>query len=89
MTLATVRTHIWRSSGDMILFYKANGKKEIPIPRSEKDVDEDNQAGDAGSNAQRAWEKGSIPNGETAGAPSGSINSLTPSASTSASIANI
>lgn len=30
MTLATIRTHIWRSSGDMVLFYKANEKKETP-----------------------------------------------------------
>lgn len=30
MTLATIRTHIWRSSGDMVLFYKPNGKKEPP-----------------------------------------------------------
>ncbi|KAL1967903.1 hypothetical protein VTN77DRAFT_2320 [Rasamsonia byssochlamydoides] len=34
MTLATIRTHIWRSSGDMVLFYKANGKKEIPSSRT-------------------------------------------------------
>lgn len=29
MTLATIRAYIWRSSGDMVLYYKANGKKEI------------------------------------------------------------
>ena len=29
MTLATMRTHIWRSSGDVQLFYKANGRKQI------------------------------------------------------------
>ena len=27
MTLATIKTHIWRTGGDMILLYKANGKK--------------------------------------------------------------
>ncbi|PLB42072.1 WD repeat protein [Aspergillus candidus] len=34
MTLATMRTHIWRSSSDMILHYRANGKREIPMPGS-------------------------------------------------------
>jgi hypothetical protein len=29
MTLATIRTHVWRGAGDVILNYKANGKKEI------------------------------------------------------------
>ena len=28
-TLATIRVHIWRTGGDVILYYKANGKKEI------------------------------------------------------------
>jgi WD repeat-containing protein 48 len=32
MTLATIRTHIWRAAGDMVLFYKANGKKDILSP---------------------------------------------------------
>ncbi|QKX58531.1 uncharacterized protein TRUGW13939_05655 [Talaromyces rugulosus] len=32
MTLATIRTHIWRAGGDMILYYKANGKKTIRPP---------------------------------------------------------
>ncbi|RAH44423.1 Pkinase-domain-containing protein [Aspergillus brunneoviolaceus CBS 621.78] len=40
MTLATIRAHIWRSSGDMVLYYKANGKKEIrmPAPEEEKET---------------------------------------------------
>jgi WD repeat-containing protein 48 len=29
MTLATLRTHVWRSGGDVGLVYKANGKKKI------------------------------------------------------------
>ncbi|TLD34400.1 WD repeat protein-like protein [Venturia nashicola] len=29
MTLATIRAHIWRGGGDVLLFYKANGRKEI------------------------------------------------------------
>ncbi|KAK5129332.1 hypothetical protein LTR08_003590 [Meristemomyces frigidus] len=37
MTLATIRSHLWRGGGDIILYYKANGKKEIlhaPQPTS-------------------------------------------------------
>jgi hypothetical protein len=29
MTLATIRAHIWRGGGDVVLYYKANGKKDI------------------------------------------------------------
>ena len=29
MTLATLRVHMWRTGGDVILYYAANGKKEI------------------------------------------------------------
>ncbi|KIW06651.1 uncharacterized protein PV09_02359 [Verruconis gallopava] len=29
MTLATVRAHVWRGGGDVMLYYKANGRKEI------------------------------------------------------------
>lgn len=29
MTLATIRSHIWRGAGDVVLYYKANGKKQI------------------------------------------------------------
>lgn len=29
MTLASMRAHVWRGSGDVILHYKANGRKEI------------------------------------------------------------
>ncbi len=32
MTLATLRAHIWKGGNDVVLYYKANGKKEIPIP---------------------------------------------------------
>lgn len=38
MTLATVRTHMWRGGGDVILAYKSNGRKELlskPEPGSE------------------------------------------------------
>jgi len=29
MTLATIRSHLWRGGGDVILYYKANGRKQI------------------------------------------------------------
>ncbi|KAH6605014.1 hypothetical protein Trco_006721, partial [Trichoderma cornu-damae] len=30
MNLATLRTHVWKGGNDILLFYKANGRKEIP-----------------------------------------------------------
>jgi len=34
MTLASIRAHVWRGGGDVLLHYKANGRKEIkpPVP---------------------------------------------------------
>ena len=29
MTLASIRAHIWRGGSDVLLYYKANGRKEI------------------------------------------------------------
>ncbi|TKA70992.1 hypothetical protein B0A49_05808 [Cryomyces minteri] len=29
ITLATIRAHVWRGGGDVVLYYKANGRKEI------------------------------------------------------------
>jgi WD repeat-containing protein 48 len=29
MTLATIRTHVWRGGGDVLMYYKANGRKQI------------------------------------------------------------
>ena len=29
MTLASIRAHMWRGAGDVLLYYKANGRKEI------------------------------------------------------------
>jgi len=29
MTLATIRTHIWRGGGDVLMFYKSNGQKQL------------------------------------------------------------
>ena len=35
MTLATLRAYIWKGGNDVVLYYKANGKKEIPLPPPE------------------------------------------------------
>lgn len=32
MTLATLRVHVWRTGGDVLLYYRANGKKVIKRP---------------------------------------------------------
>ena len=29
MTLATIRAHVWSRGGDVMLYYKANGRKQI------------------------------------------------------------
>ena len=29
MTLATIRTHVWRGGGDVLMYYKTNGKKQV------------------------------------------------------------
>ena len=29
MTLATIRSHLWRGGGDIVLYYRANGKRQI------------------------------------------------------------
>jgi WD repeat-containing protein 48 len=29
MTLATLRAHVWKGGADVMLYYKANGRKEI------------------------------------------------------------
>lgn len=31
-TLATLRVHVWRTGGDVALYYRANGRKEIKMP---------------------------------------------------------
>ncbi|KAI0451823.1 WD repeat-containing protein [Xylaria acuta] len=37
MSLATLRAHIWKGGNDVVLYYKANGRKEIPkvLPKRE------------------------------------------------------
>lgn len=58
MTLASIRAHIWRGGGDVVLYYKANGRKEIkhaphaglPIGSGSSGVSE----GKASSEAERS-----------------------------------
>ncbi|KAF7176647.1 hypothetical protein CNMCM7691_003299 [Aspergillus felis] len=63
MTLATIRAHIWRSSGDMVLYYRANGKKEIPMPGSGKEGDQGSQSADA-TNTPHLSEAAAMANGD-------------------------
>ncbi|KAI0402982.1 WD repeat-containing protein [Xylaria palmicola] len=37
MSLATLRAHVWKGGNDVVLYYKANGRKEIPkvLPKRE------------------------------------------------------
>lgn len=30
MSLATLRAHVWKGGNDVVLYYKANGRKDIP-----------------------------------------------------------
>lgn len=80
MTLATIRNHIWRTSGDIILYYKSNGKKDLPMPGLSGD--EDKSQGGSYLRAEAAN------GGENGSAPTGSIHSLTASGSGSTSIIN-
>jgi WD repeat-containing protein 48 len=51
MTLATLRAHIWKGGNDVVLHYKANGRKEIPIPKPVEPVAEAEAAPAAGETA--------------------------------------
>lgn len=44
MTLATLRAYIWKGGNDVVLHYKANGKKEIPLPSPETPATEEGDA---------------------------------------------
>lgn len=38
MNLATLRTHVWKGGSDIMLYYKANGRKEILPLRTSSDA---------------------------------------------------
>lgn len=61
MTLASIRAHVWRGGGDVVLYYKANGKKEIkhtPLagtpPGPSSNVSEGKASSDAGRSSQHS-----------------------------------
>jgi hypothetical protein len=31
-TLASLRVHVWRTGGDVVLYYKSNGRKDLRLP---------------------------------------------------------
>ena len=51
MTLATIRTHIWRGGGDVLLHYKANGKKKILHSAEAFEAEKEDAGGDASPTA--------------------------------------
>ena len=40
MSLATLRAHVWKGGNDVVLYYKANGRKEIPVRAPEPPAEE-------------------------------------------------
>ena len=42
MTLATLRAHVWKTGGDVLLYYKSNGRK----PELEKRIKRQSEAVD-------------------------------------------
>lgn len=62
MTLASIRAHIWRGGGDVVLYYKANGRKEIkhspfpgtPPPPGSTGVSEGKASSDGGRSSQHS-----------------------------------
>ncbi|OCK75308.1 WD40 repeat-like protein [Lepidopterella palustris CBS 459.81] len=56
MTLASIRAHVWRGGGDVALYYKANGRKEIkhvPLPHTPT------ATSTSGSEGKSSWEAAS------------------------------
>jgi WD repeat-containing protein 48 len=41
MTLATLRTHVWKGGSDIVLHYKSNGKKVIQPLEPPVKIEED------------------------------------------------
>ena len=58
MTLATLRTYLWKASGDLVLYYKSNGRKpELEQRWAEQKAREASEAkADADAVAQGAGE---------------------------------
>jgi len=52
MSLATLRAHVWKGGNDVVLYYKANGRKEIPVRAVEPPADEAKVSEDAAATTQ-------------------------------------
>jgi WD repeat-containing protein 48 len=73
MTLATIRAHLWRTGGDMVLHYKSNGKKEIRLIGSQIDSGDTKPTPEATPQPEAGSAPG--PTGEDASASHGSTAS--------------
>ncbi|KAL2132400.1 hypothetical protein VTI74DRAFT_3877 [Chaetomium olivicolor] len=54
MTLATLRTHVWRGGNDIVLHYKANGRRQIPMPPPPEEEEDAEEAGKGETTAAQA-----------------------------------
>lgn len=45
MTLATIRTHLWKTGNDMVLVYKANGRRKIPVSVEDGEAEKNKKVG--------------------------------------------
>jgi WD repeat-containing protein 48 len=52
MSLATLRAHIWKGGNDVVLYYKSNGRKdlpkELPKPKHSMETSNASEGGEAG-----------------------------------------
>ncbi|KAJ1325097.1 WD repeat-containing protein 48 [Microdochium nivale] len=75
MSLATMRAHIWKGGNDVVLHYKANGRKELPkelpqqAPAQPADGAADGVAGDGVEGDAAATGQPAAVGGVTAGQP--------------------
>ncbi|KAK8130406.1 WD40 repeat-like protein [Apiospora kogelbergensis] len=66
MSLATLRAHIWKGGSDIVLYYKANGRKELP-----KELPVPAEPPQAQAQAQSLLQQGTLPSeNEPESAPS-------------------
>lgn len=66
MSLATLRAHIWKGGSDVVLYYKANGRKELP-----KELPVPAEPPQAQAQAQSLLQQGTLPSeNEPESAPS-------------------
>ncbi|KAI9826081.1 MAG: hypothetical protein M1832_000530 [Thelocarpon impressellum] len=48
MTLATLRAHVWKTGGDVMLYYKSNGRKPIPGEKTPEETTATNTGPESG-----------------------------------------